>query len=153
MLTLDVTSHANNHDDISRLARRRRLRSDRSQGLFGWLNRRWRQRLDLPNQETLLVRKLIVFRPVFQEPGQEVEKALSVVDEDALDGYRFVRVRYKHLFSTSVKGFNTGDGRFGGGPTLNTWKVSYCTIFRSSRSRFMHIFRWSPRSTYAIMTL
>lgn len=37
--------------------------------------------------------------------------------------------------------------------TLKIWNASYCTIRRSSFSRFMHSFRCSPLDTYSVMTL
>lgn len=63
-------------------------------GLFG-------KEFNLAHQEALLIRELVVIRPVFQEFGQESQKSVSIVDENSLHRHRFVRVGDEYLLRSA----------------------------------------------------
>lgn len=66
-----------------------------------WLDGFIGEFLNLADQEALLVRELVVLRPVFEELGQESQKSVPIVDEDSLHLHRFVWVGDEYLFRSA----------------------------------------------------
>lgn len=65
------------------------------------INRLIRQELDLAQQETLLVIELVVLRAILEEPRQEFQQPLAVVDEKTLHLHGLVRIRNEYLADVS----------------------------------------------------
>lgn len=66
------------------------------------INRLIREKLDLPHQEALLVRELVVLGAVPEEVRQELQQTSTVFDQDMLDRDGFVGIGHKDLLVSGI---------------------------------------------------
>lgn len=62
-----------------------------------WRHGLWWQLLDLPDQEALLVNKLLVLGAVLQKRRQKSKQLFTVADENFLYSHRLIGVRNEDL--------------------------------------------------------